>query len=76
VHELLRVARRYVLMTFFDHHSLKNRLRQRTKKPPKMTMTTDEVAALARERNAELVEAPMLSIIGSGHRYALIVKRG
>ena len=23
VHELLRVARRYVLMTFFDHHSLK-----------------------------------------------------
>jgi SAM-dependent methyltransferase len=72
--ELLRVARRYVLMTFFDHHSLKNRLRQRTRKPPKMTMTCDEVGGIAREHGAELVAAPMLSWVGSGHRYALIAK--
>lgn len=73
--ELLRVARRYVLMTFFDHHSLKNRLRQRTKKPPKMTMRVDEVRGIAREHGAELVAAPMLSWVGSGHRYAMMVKR-
>ena len=72
--ELLRVAHRYVLMTFFDHHSLKNRLRQRTRKPPKMTMTVDEVSSIAREHGAELVAAPMLSWVGSGHRYALMVK--
>lgn len=72
--ELLRVARRYVLMTFFDHHSLKNRLRQRTRKPPKMTMTVDEVGRIAREHGAQLVEAPALSWVGSGHRYALLVK--
>ena len=77
VRELLRVARCYVLMTFFDHHSLKNRLRQRqrTRKPPKLTMTVEEVGELARHQDAELVEAPMLSFIGSGHRYALMVKR-
>jgi SAM-dependent methyltransferase len=74
LHELLRVARRTVLMTFFDHHSLKNRLRQRTNKPPKMTMTVDEVAAVAREHGAKLLEAPMLSWVGSGHRYALMIK--
>ena len=74
LHELLRVARRYVLMTFFDHHSLKNRLRQRTKKSPKMTMTVDEVASIAREHGAELVAEPMLSWIGSGHRYGMMVK--
>jgi len=74
VHELLRVARKFVLMTFFDHHSLKNRLRQRTKKRPKLTMTQTEVAAIAREHGATLVDAPMLSFIGSGHRYAMMVK--
>jgi hypothetical protein len=72
--ELIRVARRTVLMTYFDHHSLKNRLRQRTRKPPKLTMTTAEVSHVAREHGAKLLEAPMLSWMGSGHRYALIVK--
>jgi ubiquinone/menaquinone biosynthesis C-methylase UbiE len=76
--ELLRVSRRFVIMTFFDHHSLKNVLRRLRRpfdrKPPKMTMTTARVAELAREHGARLVAAPPLSRIGSGHRYALIVK--
>lgn len=78
--ELLRVARRFVIMTYFDHHSLKNTLRRMRRpfdrKPPKMTMTTARVAELARECGARLVDAPPLSRIGSGHRYALIVKDG
>jgi len=76
--ELLRVSRRFVIMTFFDHNSLKNTLRRIRRpfdrKAPKMTMTTARVAALSREYGARLVDAPPLSRIGSGHRYALIVK--
>jgi SAM-dependent methyltransferase len=78
--ELLRVSGRFLIMTFFDHHSLKNTLRRLTRpfnhKPPKMTMTTARVAELARASGARLVEAPALSPVGSGHRYALIVKDG
>ena len=78
--ELLRVSRRFVIMTFFDHHSLKNTLRRLTRpfnhKPPKMTMTIAGVEQLARASRARVVAAPMLSPIGSGHRYALIVKDG
>lgn len=79
VRELLRVARKFVVMTFFDYHSLKNlgrRLRQPLdKKPPKMTMTVARVRELAREGGFELVEWPALARLGSGHRYALMVKR-
>lgn len=78
IRELLRVSRRFVIVTYFDHHSLKNLMR-RVRRPfnakaPKMTMTTARVALLARELGARLVAAPPLSRIGSGHRYALIVR--
>ncbi|MSQ91589.1 MAG: methyltransferase domain-containing protein [Gammaproteobacteria bacterium] len=76
--ELLRVSRRFVIMTFFDHYSLKNLLRRLrgpfNRLPPKMTMTTARVAEFAREHGARLIAAPPLSRIGSGHRYALIAK--
>jgi ubiquinone/menaquinone biosynthesis C-methylase UbiE len=76
--ELLRVSRRFVVMTYFDHHSLKNLLRRLRRpfdrQPPKMTMTTARVAELAQAGGARLIAAPPLSRIGSGHRYALIVK--
>jgi SAM-dependent methyltransferase len=79
VTELLRVARRFVIMTFFDHHSVKNYLRRMrrpfNRKPPKMTMRVDEVRSLAREHGAELVAAPPLSRLFSGHRYGLMVKQ-
>jgi lauroyl/myristoyl acyltransferase len=76
--ELLRVSRRFVIMTFFDHYSLKNMLRRLRRpldgQPPKMTMTMARVAELARQHGARLVTAPPLSRLGSGHRYALIFK--
>ena len=79
VAELLRVARRFVVMTFFDYHSLKNTLRRARRpldgKPPKMTMTVDRVRELARGNGAELVAEPALSRLFSGHRYALMVRR-
>lgn len=78
--ELMRVSRKFVIVTFFDHHSLKNlgrRLRQPfDRKPPKLTMTVDRVAELARECGGRLVAAPPLNRIASGHRFALIVKEG
>jgi SAM-dependent methyltransferase len=78
VTELLRVSKRFVLMTFFDHNSIKNILRRTRRpfdrKPPKMTMTIARVRELAREGGAELVAYPALSITSSGHRYALMVK--
>lgn len=76
--ELLRVSRRFVIMTYFDHYSLKNLLRRLrrpfNRKAPKLTMTTAQMADLARRAGARLVAAPPLSRIGSGHRYALILK--
>jgi ubiquinone/menaquinone biosynthesis C-methylase UbiE len=76
--ELLRVSRRFVIMTYFDFHSVKNALRRLrrpfTGKPPKMTMKTSRVAELAKEGGAELVACPAVSLLGSGHRYAMMVK--
>lgn len=78
VRELLRVSKRFCIMSFFDYYSLKNSLRRLTRpfnhKPPKSTMKMEELARLAEEGGARLVECPALFLIGSGHRYALMVK--
>jgi SAM-dependent methyltransferase len=78
--ELMRVSKRFVIVTFFDHYSLKNLTRRMRhpfdRKPPKLTMTTDRVAELAREGGWRLVAAPPLNRIASGHRFALLVKEG
>jgi uncharacterized protein YbaR (Trm112 family)/SAM-dependent methyltransferase len=78
VQELLRVSRRFAIMTFFDHHSVKNTLRRLRRpfdgKPPKMTMTITRVRELARRHGARLAECPALAFLSSGHRYALMVK--
>lgn len=78
--ELFRVSRRFVIVTYFDYHSpiavLKRLRAPFSRKPAKVTMTTARVAELARLHGAELVAAPMLAWLGSGHRYALIVKDG
>ena len=77
--ELLRVADRFVIMTFFDFNSVKNvlrRIRPFDRKPPKHTMRIDEVAGLAAARGFVLRRCPYLSFFGSGHRYALLVREG
>lgn len=78
VRELLRVSKRFCIMSFFDYYSVKNTFRRLTRpfngKPPKSTMKVGELQRLARECGARLVAAPALFMIGSGHRYALMVK--
>jgi uncharacterized protein YbaR (Trm112 family)/ubiquinone/menaquinone biosynthesis C-methylase UbiE len=72
--ELLRVSRRYVIMTFFDDNSIKNKLRRLRGKRTKLTMTIAQISELAAAQGARLAASPWLSVIGSGHRYALVVK--
>jgi uncharacterized protein YbaR (Trm112 family) len=78
VRELLRVSQRFVLMTFFDFDSTKNRLRRLRRrfdgKKPKITMRRDELAALAAESGFTVAACPPLSRLFSGHRYALLVR--
>jgi SAM-dependent methyltransferase/uncharacterized protein YbaR (Trm112 family) len=78
--ELLRVARRFVILTFFDYYSVKNTLRRARSrfngKPPKITMKPEWLRDQARARGAELIAMPHLFWLSSGHRYALLHKRG
>jgi SAM-dependent methyltransferase len=78
VRELLRVSKRFLIMSFFDYYSAKNTLRRLSRpfnrKPPKSTMKIGELQRLAHECGARLVASPALFLIGSGHRYALMVK--
>jgi ubiquinone/menaquinone biosynthesis C-methylase UbiE len=77
-HELMRVSQRFVIITFFDHHSIKNLTRRVrhpfNRKPPKLTMTVERVAGIAREAGWRLATAPPLNRIASGHRFALLLK--
>jgi SAM-dependent methyltransferase len=76
--ELLRVSRRFAIVTFFDRNSLKHltwRLRHPfSRKARKPALAGSEVDALARAQGARLVSTAPLSRFGSGHRYALLVK--
>jgi SAM-dependent methyltransferase len=74
--ELLRVSERFVVMTFFDFRSLKNLLRRAQSrladKAPKHTMRVEEIEAIAAANGFVLEACPALSLVGSGHRYALL----
>jgi uncharacterized protein YbaR (Trm112 family) len=78
VGEILRVSKRFALMTFFDFHSTKNQLRRLRQpfdgKSPKITMTQQELRALAGRSGFSLLACPALSRLFSGHRYALMVR--
>jgi hypothetical protein len=54
--------------------STKNILRRLRKSKPKLTMTLSRVSSIAALHGAKLIACPRLSIINSGHRYALMVK--
>jgi len=79
VRELCRVARKAVIFTWFDHDSLKNRLRRLrapfNKKRAKNTMTMAQVRATAEDSGFSLEVAAPLSRLGSGHRFGLLRRR-
>ena len=78
--ELLRVSRKWVVFTFFDSDSFKNRMRgwsQRFgKKRSKWTLTTSEIVSLADQAGFEMAFSVPLSRLFSGHRYIVLKRRG
>jgi SAM-dependent methyltransferase len=77
--ELFRSSRRYVLATFFDENTLKNRLRTLHRKVgrgkrPKHTLTMDEVSRVAEESGFRVLRSRRLSSLFSGHCFTLFTK--
>jgi ubiquinone/menaquinone biosynthesis C-methylase UbiE len=77
--ELLRISRRWVVFTYFDFHSLKNRWRELRRrfshKRSKWTLRTAEVRGVGEEMGFELRRSVPLSRLFSGHRYAVLRRR-
>lgn len=79
VRELLRVAKRAAVFTYFDHHSVKARMRRaqrmwRPEKREKWTIRQDEIEKIAASQGYRLVRTVPLSRFFSGHRYAVLEK--
>jgi len=75
VTELLRVSKEFVLVSFSDADSIKNRLRSLTGRAIKKNrVSRKEIDEIARRNDARLVASPAISRMGSCHRYALLVK--
>jgi SAM-dependent methyltransferase len=74
--EILRVSARWVIFTYFDETSLKNRIREFNRrwsgKRPKSTLHPDEVARVAREQGFEVARSVWLARLFSGHRYVAL----
>ena len=75
--ELMRVSSRAVVATVFDRESLKNRLRELRRrlgsgKRSKFTMSLSRVRELAAGAGFELVAAPAIAPLLSGHRYLVL----
>jgi ubiquinone/menaquinone biosynthesis C-methylase UbiE/uncharacterized protein YbaR (Trm112 family) len=73
--ELLRVSRRFVVISFVDKHSLKNASRYLRRRPlDQSAMAASELGRLAASMGAKLDSVHTVSAIGSRHRYALLQK--
>ena len=79
VREIMRVSDRWLVFTYFDETSIKNRLRNFRRrfngKRPKWTLHPREVEALARAEGFEMVRSVWVSRLFSGHRYAVLRRK-
>ncbi len=77
--EVMRVADRWVVVTFFSFHSLKNALRRLrapfNRKRAKNTLRTARVAEVAADCGYRMVRTLPLSRLGSGHVFALLQRQ-
>lgn len=80
IRELGRIAKKWVVMTYFHKWSLKNLLRMLrrpfNRKKAKVVMSTAEFRAVADTAGLEVVHSFPLSRLFSGHHYAILRKRG
>jgi SAM-dependent methyltransferase len=74
--EVMRVSRKWLVFTYFDTASIKNRtheLRRRfNRKRSKWTLTSREVEEVSRSAGFEVVQSIWMSRFFSGHRYVLL----
>lgn len=76
IREIMRVTSQWAVFTYFDHNSIKNRLREMTrrfkKKRSKWTLSFRDIAALSEKAGFEVVCSVPLSRLFSGHRYVVL----
>lgn len=76
VREIMRVSSRYVVFTYFDTNSIKNKIHaakiKYVTKRPKYTLTTKQVADAAAAAGFRVVKSIPLSRFFSGHRYCVL----
>lgn len=74
--ECMRVASRFVIFSYFDYATLKNRIRQMQRlwssKIAKNTLRYREMVDAVHAGGYRVVSAPLLFPIGSGHRLVLL----
>jgi SAM-dependent methyltransferase len=79
VREISRVSRKWVIFTYFDHDSVKNRMREWrkrfTKKRSKWTLSSSEIGEIAEEAGFDVLSSTPLSRLFSGHRYVVLRKK-
>lgn len=75
--ELFRVSKSYVIATFFDEFSFKNRLREfrrkylGSRKRGKFTMSMEQLTKIGAAANWEMLAAIPISRVASGHKYVV-----
>ncbi|MDZ4857797.1 MAG: class I SAM-dependent methyltransferase, partial [Candidatus Hydrogenedentes bacterium] len=76
IREMLRISRRWVILTYLDKHSTQNTVRSMVRrlkgKRLKWSMTKDEIAETAAEQGFTVVHSVLLSRFFSGQRYAIL----
>lgn len=77
--EIMRVSRKWLVFTYFDTDSVKNRTheyrRRHNGKRSKWTLTSQEVLEISHAAGFELVRSVWMSRFFSGHRYVLLRRK-
>lgn len=77
--EVMRVSRKWVMFTYFDAASVKNRTHERRRrhsgKRSKWTLSFEQVQTLAHAEGFQVVQWAWLSRLFSGHRYTLLHRK-
>lgn len=74
VGELLRVSKRFVILSYYDYDSFKSRSRRLRGKKPGCTLRRPDLDAMAKRHGASVEMDLPLWVNGSRLRYALLVK--
>lgn len=78
IEEVLRVSRKWVILTYLDshsfHHVVRSASRRLVGKPVKWSMSSEEVMDAASRQGFEVMDSTLLSPVFSGQRYAVMMR--